>query len=54
MSDYRATGTGGYECYQSCPLVKEYGVDIQELAIEYIKKHQEVQIMPKPDFKIIK
>lgn len=53
MSDYRATGTGGYECYQSCPLVKEYGVDIQELAIEYIKKHQEVQIMEKPDFKII-
>lgn len=53
MSDYRATGTGGYECYQSCPVVKEYTVDIQELAIEYIKARQEVQIMDKPDFKII-
>lgn len=53
MSDYRATGTGGYECYKTCPVVREYAVDIQELAIEYIKAHQEVQIMDKPDFKII-
>lgn len=37
MSDYRATGTGGYEVYQSCPVVKEYTVDIQELAINYIQ-----------------
>ncbi|MEG0326006.1 MAG: bifunctional UDP-sugar hydrolase/5'-nucleotidase [Cellulosilyticaceae bacterium] len=54
MSDYRATGTGGYECYQECKLVKEYGVDIQELAIEYIKSHGEVQIMDKPEFGLIK
>lgn len=40
MSDYRATGTGGYEFYSECPLVKEYGVDIQELIIEYIKGHE--------------
>ncbi|WP_054744061.1 bifunctional metallophosphatase/5'-nucleotidase [Cellulosilyticum ruminicola] len=53
MSDYRATGTGGYECYQECEVVKEYDVDIQALAIEYIKKHQVVEIMAKPDFKII-
>ena len=53
MSDYRATGTGGYDCYKTCPVVREYAVDIQELAIEYIKEHQLVQIMDKPDFKII-
>ncbi len=53
MSDYRATGTGGYACYKNCPVVREYAVDIQELAIEYIKAHQEVQIMAKPGFKIV-
>ena len=53
MSDYRATGTGGYDCYKTCPVVREYAVDIQELAIEYIKEHQLVQIIDKPDFKII-
>lgn len=52
MSDYRATGTGGYECYQECPVVREYDVDIQALAIEYIRKHGIVEIMPRPDFKI--
>lgn len=49
MSDYRATGTGGYECYQECPVVKEYDVDIQALAIEYISKHQPVEITVKSD-----
>ncbi|MBE6023362.1 MAG: bifunctional metallophosphatase/5'-nucleotidase [Cellulosilyticum sp.] len=44
MSDYRATGTGGYECYQECPIVKEYDVDIQALAIEYISKREAVEI----------
>ena len=44
MSDYRATGTGGYECYQECPIVREYDVDIQALAIEYINNHKLVEI----------
>ena len=47
MSDYRATGTGGYECYQECPVVREYDVDIQALAIEYISKHKPVEITVK-------
>lgn len=49
MSDYRATGTGGYECYQECKVVKEYDVDIQALAIEYIAKHKQVEISVKSD-----
>ena len=49
MSDYRATGTGGYECYQECQVVKEYDVDIQALAIDYISKHKEVEISVKSD-----
>ena len=47
MSDYRATGTGGYECYQECPIVKEYDVDIQALAIDYISKNTPVEIKVK-------
>ena len=49
MSDYRATGTGGYECYQTCKVVKEYDVDIQALAIDYISKHKTVEITVKSD-----
>ena len=52
MSDYRATGTGGYECYQTCKVVKEYDVDIQALAIDYISKHKTVEIKVKSDLKL--
>lgn len=52
MSDYRATGTGGYEFYSECPLVKEYGVDIQELIIEYIRRHKYIEVSKKCHFEI--
>lgn len=52
MSDYRATGTGGYEFYSECPLVKEYGVDIQELIIEYIREHKCIEVSKVCNFKI--
>lgn len=50
MSDYRATGTGGYDCYKTCDIVKEYAVDIQEVVIEYIQSKGCVNIMEKPHF----
>ena len=54
MSDYRATGTGGYECYQDCKVIKEYDVDIQALAIDYINKHKTVEITVKSDLTLLK
>ena len=53
MNNYRATGTGGYEALQSCKVIKEYGVDIQELIIDYISKKGFVEIMDKPKFTIL-
>ena len=52
MSDYRATGTGGYEFYSECLLVKEYGVDIQELVIEYIRKVECVKVNNQVNFEV--
>lgn len=52
MSDYRATGTGGYEFYSECPLVKEYGVDIQELVIEYIRGHEHIIVDGSNNFEV--
>ncbi|MCL1935533.1 MAG: 5'-nucleotidase C-terminal domain-containing protein [Defluviitaleaceae bacterium] len=37
-NNYRATGTGGYDAYKSCKLIKEYKEDVTDLIIEYIKK----------------
>ena len=49
MNNYRATGTGGYEFYKECKVVKEYGVDIQEVIIDYIKEKKQLDI-PNSDF----
>lgn len=52
MSDYRATGTGGYEFYADCLLVKEYGIDLQELIIEYVRKQKCVVVEDVKNFEV--
>lgn len=37
-SNYRATGTGGYEILAECPVLWKDSVEMQELIAEYIKK----------------
>ncbi|OON95892.1 MAG: bifunctional metallophosphatase/5'-nucleotidase [Candidatus Epulonipiscioides saccharophilum] len=44
MSNYRATGTGEYDFYTKCPIIREYSIDTQELIIDYIKKRKYVEI----------
>lgn len=38
MSDYRASGVGGYECYASCPVKKRYNNSIQRILLGYFKE----------------
>lgn len=45
MNNYRATGTGGYDFYKECKVVKEYGVDIQEVIIDYIVENNEIELL---------
>lgn len=47
MNNYRATGTGGYSFYKECKTVREYGVDIQEVIIDYIVEHKEIELPSK-------
>ncbi len=54
MSDYRATGTGGYSCYKDCEELKHYGEDTQQLILDYIIKQEKVEIYIKSDYSIIK
>lgn len=44
MSDYRATGTGGYEVFRSCPMVSVCPGDMQQSVISYLKEHPNVQV----------
>ncbi|ONI39840.1 bifunctional metallophosphatase/5'-nucleotidase [Candidatus Epulonipiscium fishelsonii] len=53
LSDYRATGAGGYPFYANCKVVKEYSVDVQELIIEYIKEHKNIKVDKRKYFTIL-
>lgn len=36
MNNYRASGTGGYECFRSCRKVSEQTTEISELIMDYV------------------
>lgn len=44
MSDYRATGTGGYEVFRTCPMVKVCPGDMQQSVISYLKEHPNAKV----------
>jgi 2',3'-cyclic-nucleotide 2'-phosphodiesterase/3'-nucleotidase len=44
MSDYRASGTGGYDVYRECRVIKRIGTEVPQMALEYMRKHSEVEI----------
>ena len=47
MSNYRATGAGGFDCYLSCPREREIQTEISELILNYLSERQYIDI-PEP------
>lgn len=44
MSDYRASGTGGYEVYKECRVIKRIGTEVPQLALDYFRRHPVIKI----------
>ncbi len=44
MCNYRATGAGDFECYLSCPKVRENLTEVSELILNYLVEHPLVEI----------
>ena len=44
MCNYRATGAGSFECYLTCPRVKEIQTEVSELILNYLTEHPLVDI----------
>ncbi len=42
LSNYRATGTGGYECIGDSPVARSYSDEMPDLLIRYIRKNSPV------------
>ena len=39
LNSYRASGTGGYDCYTGCPVVREIGTEMSDLILDYFKQY---------------
>ncbi|MGM9604378.1 MAG: bifunctional metallophosphatase/5'-nucleotidase [Faecousia sp.] len=44
MNNYRASGTGGYGCYLTCPKVKSQSTEISELIMDYVLEHRDIRV----------
>lgn len=42
-SDYRATGTGGYECIGKCPVYRSYSDEMPDLLMDFIRRNSPVK-----------
>ena len=53
MSNYRSTGTGGYEMFKEVTEKVQYPIEIQELLIEKISQNKYTEFPPKGNCKVI-
>ena len=54
MNNYRASGTGGYEFFTECPIVKEIQIEMPEIIINYFKEHKNVTVDKSTYYNVIK
>lgn len=52
MSDYRASGTGGYEGYRDCKVLKRIGTEVPEMTVDYLKRHPKAEIVRRGGMKL--
>ncbi|MCR5341847.1 MAG: bifunctional metallophosphatase/5'-nucleotidase [Butyrivibrio sp.] len=52
-SNYRATGTGGYECIGNCPTIRTYPEEMPDLVIDFVRRNTPVKEVVNSRFKCI-
>ena len=52
MCDYRATGSGSFDCYLSCPRVSENLTQVSELILQYLVAHPMVDVPQEHPFHV--
>ncbi len=53
LSSYRASGTGGYDCYSGCPVLCEIGTEMSDLLLDFFKDPSAPQRIVPCDFRVI-
>ena len=52
-SNYRATGTGGYEILRECPVLWRGGVEMPDLTARYIQAHSPMPQLHNVEMRVI-
>lgn len=52
-SNYRATGTGGYDILRECPVLWRGGTEMPDLTADYIRRHSPVNLTAPGEMKVI-
>ena len=53
LSNYRATGTGGYDVLAQCPVLERGSVEVPALVADYIRRHSPVPTGEKGGLKVV-
>ena len=53
LSSYRASGTGGYDCYSGCLVLREIGTEMSDLLLDFFKDPNAPQRIVPCDFRVI-
>ena len=52
LSSYRASGTGGYECYVGCPILREIGTEMTDMLLDYFQAHGDDLPLIRSDYRV--
>ena len=52
LNSYRASGTGGYDGYVGCPIVREIGTEMSDLLLDYFKRYGGELPLARGEFKV--
>lgn len=53
LSSYRASGTGGYDCYVGCPVLREIGTEMSDLLLDFFQPNRPQPTFTHCDFRVI-
>lgn len=52
LNSYRASGTGGYECYLGCPVEREINMEMSQLMLDYFQHNAGDRTLPPQNFTV--
>ena len=50
LNNYRASNTSIYPCYENAEVIKEINIDMSEIIIDYLQKHDEVKVIDEVNY----